>query len=655
MGSSQSPRQRPTGLAPWLRKNGALAIGCVAGAALVVLARSPLLDREADSLREIELITRSVEAEVQRVWDLAGFRPRFEPVLSLENRTRLPKASEKRRPIFLTDDERTSAFDALFATAARAERDGKIDQALIDLEDARKSTDDPRRWLLADLRSTQLAARALDRDVLARSLKRLLERVDGSETVDGVSVLLTALATSLPVDAQDHVELIEAQANLESRGEEALAAGSMALPAIQAELDFSLPQVKMLTNPERAIYLEPLVKHGGKDLAQLVTRRLERDRLAWITEHFGTPVPRPGANVLAPISDEAKRSFRSGHDSSMVALTSQRLEIWAVPQTELLEQLEAWLREAARVPEEIRIRLVLDSSQHARYLPRRLAATPFGVLASLMNPKQYREEARASYRWLRILLHALGLMCALLGFALHRQRQRELAVQHLKSEFVANVSHELRTPLSSILLMAENLSGGKVNSDTQARYHELILRESQRLRRLVDDVLDFSRLDRGEGPRARIETVSLSQFGADLHAELQAWAEQHGAQLAWNGIGLTGEAALDVEALRRAVFNLADNALRHSGSTQINLEVEADARQLQLRLRDYGKGLPEGSEERIFRPFEQLNPGSTAGKGAGLGLAIVAEIARAHGGKVDARNLTDGGTLFTMTLSRHVA
>jgi signal transduction histidine kinase len=272
-----------------------------------------------------------------------------------------------------------------------------------------------------------------------------------------------------------------------------------------------------------------------------------------------------------------------------------------------------------------------------------------------MNPKQYREEARASYRWLRILLHALGLMCALLGFALHRQRQRELAVQHLKSEFVANVSHELRTPLSSILLMAENLSGGKVNSDTQARYHELILRESQRLRRLVDDVLDFSRLDRGEGPRARIETVSLSQFGADLHAELQAWAEQHGAQLAWNGIGLTGEAALDVEALRRAVFNLADNALRHSGSTQINLEVEADARQLQLRLRDYGKGLPEGSEERIFRPFEQLNPGSTAGKGAGLGLAIVAEIARAHGGKVDARNLTDGGTLFTMTLSRHVA
>jgi signal transduction histidine kinase len=655
LGSSKSPRQRPTGPAPWLRKNGALAIGCVAGAALVVLARSPLLDAEGDINREIELITRSVEAEVQRAWDSPGFRPNFEPILSLENRTRLPKASEKRRPIFLTDDERTSAFDALFATAARAERDGKIDQALIDLEDARKSTDDPRRWLLADLRSTQLAARALDRDVLARSLKRLLERVDGSETVDGVSVLLTALATSLPVDAQDHVELIEAQANLESRGEEALAAGSMALPAIQAELDFSLPQVKMLTNPERAIYLEPLVKHGGKDLAQLVTRRLERDRLAWITEHFGTPVPRPGANVLAPISDEAKRSFRSGHDSSMVALTSQRLEIWAVPQTELLEQLEAWLREAARVPEEIRIRLVLDSSQHARYLPRRLAATPFGVLASLMNPKQYREEARASYRWLRILLHALGLMCALLGFALHRQRQRELAVQHLKSEFVANVSHELRTPLSSILLMAENLSGGKVNSDTQARYHELILRESQRLRRLVDDVLDFSRLDRGEGPRARIETVSLSQFGADLHAELQAWAEQHGAQLAWNGIGLTGEAALDVEALRRAVFNLADNALRHSGSTQINLEVEADARQLQLRLRDYGKGLPEGSEERIFRPFEQLNPGSTAGKGAGLGLAIVAEIARAHGGKVDARNLTDGGTLFTMTLSRHVA
>lgn len=654
MGPSQSPRQRPTGgAATWLRKNGALVIGCVAGVALVVLARSPLLDREADSLREIELITRSVEAEVQRVWDLAGFRPRFEPVLSLKNQQQLPESRAEHRSIDVSDEERTTAFDLLFAESARAEFEGNLKQALIDLEDARQRTDDPRRWLLADLRSTQIAAQCQDRDTLARSLTRLLERLDGRETVDGISVLLTALATALPIDATDHAALQAAKRALETRGETALTEGTLALPAIDARLDFSLPQARLLTNPERAIYLEALIEFGGERLSELVRRRLERDKLTWLFRQYGEANQLQPTWVIPPSAETAKFDFQHGAGEALVALTRTRLEIWVLRQADLREQVEAWLREVAEVPEEVQIQLVLETDRQARYLPRRLSSTPYGVLASLKNPEQYQEQARASFRWLRVVLHALGVMCALLGFALHRQRKRELAVQHMKSEFVANVSHELRTPLSSILLMAENLRNGKVGSETQSRYHQLILRESQRLRRLVDDVLDFSRLERGEGPRARIESIQLAAFSADLQADLHAWAEQHDVELSWSERGLEGDAALDAEAIRRAVFNLADNALRHSGSKQIELQMEANAKQLQIQLRDHGKGIPEGSHERIFQPFEQLDPSSTAGKGAGLGLAIVAEIARAHQGRVSARNVATGGAQFTLVFPRY--
>jgi signal transduction histidine kinase len=652
--SSKSPRQRSTGPAPWLRKNGALAIGCVAGVALVVLARSPLLDREADISREIELITRSVETEVQRAWDSGEFRPSIAPLAQTTSREFLPLPDERfSQPIELDQDERDTAFDLLLAESKRAELAQDWERAWADLGDARTRTDDSRRLVLADLRAVQIAARAGWPMRLAEAIDRLLETTQGNETLDGTSVLLTAAAAALPMGDGGSALLRAARAKLEMRTVDALRAGELELPPLQGRLQENAGEVELLLDPARKIYLQPLIEHGGAELAQAAQVRLEHDRYAWIIERFGSL---PWA-AQAEIRRSPTELIRGGLGFSELFLSPSRSAAWILEEDALREQLAEWLQRKAKVPPEVEIRLIRQDevAPFSELLPRSLARTPYGVVAWLKDPYAYQASVGAGYRWLRIALHALGLTCALLGFALHRQRQRELAVQHLKSEFVANVSHELRTPLASILLMAENLSSGKVGEQTQARYHELILRESQRLRRLVDDVLDFSRLDRGEGPRARIETVSLKLFGADLRADLQAWAEQHELEFSFAEQGLEGEADLDVEALRRAVFNLADNALRHSGSKQIELQFEADAKQVKIRLRDHGKGLPEGSEERIFRPFEQLNPGSTTGKGAGLGLAIVAEIARAHGGQVNARNLADGGALFILSLPRHHA
>lgn len=618
----------------------------------MVLARSPLLDREADISREIELITRSVETEVQRAWDAGEFQPSGAPIAATNRPEFLPLPDERfSQPIDLSPDERDTAFDLLLAESERSEIARDWEQAWADLGDARTRTDDPRRLALAHLRSVQIATRAGWPTRLAESISQLLETTQGNETLEGNSLLLIAAAAALPFGDGGSAQLRAARTELEKRTAQALRDGELVLPPLEGRLRETEEGVKLQLSPERQVYLQPLIEYGGDELAQMAQVRLEHDPFAWITDRFGL-MPRA---AQAEIRQSPKEFHAGDLASSELFLSPARSAAWILRRDLLREELVTWLRQQAKVPEEVEIRLIRQDevSTSPSVVPRSLARTPYGVIAWLKSPASYQARVGAGYRWLRIALHALGLTCALLGFALHRQRQRELAVQHMKSEFVANVSHELRTPLSSILLMAENLHSGKVGEETRTRYHELILRESQRLRRLVDDVLDFSRLDRGEGPRARLEDLSLAGFAEDLRADLQAWAEQHQVQLQWEVGELHGQAHLDTEALRRAAFNLADNALRHSGSKQIALALDVDEHELRMHVRDHGKGIPEGAEERIFRPFEQLDPGSTAGKGAGLGLAIVAEIARAHGGKVHARNAADGGAIFTLTLPRH--
>lgn len=649
----------------WLRERGALALGVGAAVALFGLARSPLFDREAEIGRDVELITRSVETEVQRVWSLGTFRPTLAPLAVRDQGSYLPlMAPEAVRPIDLTPQERDTAFDFLLQESQRAELAGDPRQALIDLEDARAATDDPRRRLAADLRTIQIAAKVPDPELLAATIPLLLAQTDGRETLDGISVLLTAAVTTLSlVNDTPSDAWTTARAALLEATRDALAASRLALPPLEASLvrDGDAPRLRM--NPLRQVYLKPLRQAGDEDLSELVDQRLEHDRFAWLARHFGEPALPQQGNAIDALLPQSELSTSA--DALLVTLARPdaraQIDAWVLTLDELRPQLAAWFREEAEVPDEVRLTFeLLPPDDLPRVMHPRLHDTPLTFHASLIDPAAYRRDAASGYRWLRLAMRALAVMALLLAWAVHRQRQRELAVQKIKSEFVANVSHELRTPLSSILLMAENLRGGKVGVDTQRQYHELILRESQRLRRLVDDVLDFSRIERGEGPRARLETVSLARFADELEADLHSWAAQHGLELSWrastpegDALAADDQAVLDEEALRRALFNLADNARRHAPGSALELQLVREATQLLFRCRDHGPGLPSGSEEQIFRPFEQLDPSSTDGKGAGLGLAIVAEIARAHAGHVRAHNHPDGGAVFELTIPVH--
>ena len=258
-------------------------------------------------------------------------------------------------------------------------------------------------------------------------------------------------------------------------------------------------------------------------------------------------------------------------------------------------------------------------------------------------------------RWmgLRAALVALALFTAGAAFFAARAMRRERRLAELKSAFVAGVSHDLRTPLASILLLAENLESGNIDTETaRTRYYPAIRREASRLRRLVDDALDFSRLERGESVRVVRESCEMADLAEDLRAEASERAEAAGASLEFAARDMQGEGWLDAFALRRAVWNLVDNALEHSGSSEVELSLAREQNELRVVVRDHGRGVPPELAERVFEPYASFaGMHNSARGGTGLGLAIVRAIARAHGGEARLEPKVDpSGARFELRL-----
>lgn len=272
--------------------------------------------------------------------------------------------------------------------------------------------------------------------------------------------------------------------------------------------------------------------------------------------------------------------------------------------------------------------------------------------ATLRHPdlESVRRAAIARNEWSRAGLVVLALAVAGAACATVVALRRERRLTEARTAFVAAVSHELRTPVASILLMAENLESGRAGANAP-RYHALIRREASRLRRLVDDVLDFSRLERGRRFEARVEDVETARWLEALSEEARDACAAAGVEFRADLASWPAHASFDPEAVRRAVANLVVNALRHSGSPVVELRARVDAHgRLTLAVVDRGRGVPERERETIFAPFARL-AGSQTTPGAGLGLAIVREIAAAHGGDATVRAGDDGvGATFEITL-----
>jgi len=239
------------------------------------------------------------------------------------------------------------------------------------------------------------------------------------------------------------------------------------------------------------------------------------------------------------------------------------------------------------------------------------------------------------------------------GLLLLRQAQRSGEEARQKTSFVANVSHEFKTPLTTIRLYSELLEQGRVPDEgRRGEYLRTIGRETQRLARLVNNALDFSRLEQG---RKRYRREAL-----DLGAELSRLLDTQLPRFAEAGLVLRRElpdapltATVDRDALEQIVLNLLDNACKYAasgGEVTVTLAPRAGGA-ADLRVLDRGPGVPSEHRERIFEKFHRVDETLTAEKhGAGLGLSIARQLARGLGGELRYEPRAGGGAAFVLEL-----
>jgi len=250
------------------------------------------------------------------------------------------------------------------------------------------------------------------------------------------------------------------------------------------------------------------------------------------------------------------------------------------------------------------------------------------------------------------VLAALSLVMIGGIFLTYRNVSREMNLARLKSDFVANVSHELRTPLALIRLYAETLELGRLTAkEKYQEYFRIIREESERLTALINNILDFSRIEAGRKEYEFKET-NLPELVRSTLDSYRFQIEQNGFAFEENISRDIPPVNVDREAIARSLLNLVNNALKYSKDRKyISVSLYRTNGSVKLEVRDHGIGIPPGEQEKIFEKFYRCgDPLVHNIKGSGLGLALVRHIVRAHGGDVQVESAPEKGSKFTIAL-----
>ncbi len=246
----------------------------------------------------------------------------------------------------------------------------------------------------------------------------------------------------------------------------------------------------------------------------------------------------------------------------------------------------------------------------------------------------------------------LGLIVIGTAFLLY-SISAEHRANALKSEFISNVSHELKTPLSLIRMFGELLMLGKVKTPEKGReYAEIITRESERLSRLIDNVLDFSRIERGKAAY----DMKPGDLGEVVERALDFYRyrlEREGRQLEVELPPALPQTLLDENAMTLVLLNLLDNAIKYGGDSPITVRISSHPAQSELRLLviDDGPGIPQDEQRKIFERFYRAREARRKNvRGSGIGLALVRHITEAHGGRVTVASDPGKGATFTVVI-----
>lgn len=259
-------------------------------------------------------------------------------------------------------------------------------------------------------------------------------------------------------------------------------------------------------------------------------------------------------------------------------------------------------------------------------------------------------------RWRRYMASIIPLLILVLGVGfMTRVALREMEMSRIKSTFVSNVSHELKMPLAKIQFFNELLQQLPVEeAEKHRRYHGAIEQECERLALLVDNLLDFNLIERGQMHYTFVDT-SLREIAEDVVETFNTLYGGRGYQ-----VTLTMDDALptikaDADALRQALINLMDNAVKYSDPHTVQVSARRatiDGKPaVALCVADEGLGIPTDKQALIFEEFYRIDSGlAQRVSGSGLGLALVRHIARAHGGDIRVESTPGQGAAFTLLI-----
>jgi two-component system osmolarity sensor histidine kinase EnvZ len=398
----------------------------------------------------------------------------------------------------------------------------------------------------------------------------------------------------------------------------------------------------------RAYEVEPRARQISQNLISIVnlTRsalvnsqpELRRELLADLAEREGIQVypSDPGEHLGPPVDDAVQNLVRDlvrkqlGENTRFASEREDKPGLWL---SFHIDDDEYWLRiPRRRVEREIALRwlgwglLALALSLLSAYLivsrlnrPLRALATAASAIGKGKTPEPLSESGPEE---IRTLSHAFNEM------------SRDLArLDADRALILAGVSHDLRTPLSRLRLGLE-MSG----ADPQLK--DGMTADIEEMDRIINQFLDFARTDGGEAP----QHADL----ASIAAEVAEHYRRHGRSVATE-LASVPELPLQTMAMRRVVLNLVDNALRY-GEKDVGIAVRADNGSVVLEVSDRGPGIPASEVERLKRPFTRLEAARSDKGGAGLGLAIVERVARAHGGNLQLLPRPGGGLLAEIRL-----
>jgi two-component system phosphate regulon sensor histidine kinase PhoR len=216
----------------------------------------------------------------------------------------------------------------------------------------------------------------------------------------------------------------------------------------------------------------------------------------------------------------------------------------------------------------------------------------------------------------------------------------------MRRTFVADVSHELRTPIASIGAAAETLAEGGIEENDSSELVGLILRQTARMRELIDDLMDLAEIESGAGTLEKKE-IALLPLAVEIAHDLAAAAREKGVEVVLGGdesVTVSG----DRRRLAQVVRNLLDNAIKFSpANARVDVRVSVDSGSPVLTVEDQGPGIPKGEREKIFQRFYQVDRSrSKTRPGSGLGLAIVKHILQLHGASIEVGGEVGRGSVF---------